>query len=80
MVKNKRNSAVIDGINIQDYYEGLKLKRDSITAEVEILEKSFKVCTHKKTTKHVVKKDFIEICDGCDMLISSDVASVQFGE
>lgn len=72
-MKDKRISIGVDvNMDMQSYYDRLVLYRNSIDAQIKVLEASPDICTHKKTEEIA---DGIIICSNkhCNKIINPGI-------
>ena len=72
MKSNKITLGIGIDMDMQSYYDSLVLYRDSIDAQIKVLEASPDICTHKKTEEIV---DGIIVCANkhCNKVISPGI-------
>lgn len=68
----QKNISVNVGLDMQSYYDNLVLYRDSINAQIKVLEASPDICTHKRT-KDIGDGVIICVNHNCNKVISSGI-------
>lgn len=89
---SRKTSHIIQGVNAQDYYDGLIIFRDSLNAQIKALGETFSICTHSATELldhnsqgenvrgETIEKPYHIFCKGCGKMIDSNIDTVQFGD